>query len=158
MKNEVKRLLLHSPYSKSLVTIIIGLAFLATAAAVTTLNIPALTITAQAATTSSSCSGNIVLANAPTPGSGTLRYYCSSSSGAFTVDTVGSDTPTFNPGSQITSVGIVDHSAGTCSGGFTVLTSGSAAVLSSTGDFDVCANYSCPTGCSIAAWSFSWVT
>jgi hypothetical protein len=158
MRNELKRLLFHSPYSRSLITIIFGLAFLATAAAVTTLNIPALTITAQAASTSSTCSGNIVLANAPTPGSGTLRYYCSSSSGAFTVDTIGSDTPTFNPDSQITSVGYVAHSAGTCFSGFTPLTSGSAAVLSSTGDFDICADYSCPTGCSIAAWSFSWAT
>jgi hypothetical protein len=158
MKNRLKRLLFHSPYSRSLVTIIVGLAFLATAAAVTTLNIPAITITGQAASTSSACSGNIVLANSPTPGSGTLRYYCSTSSGAFTVNTIGSDTPTFNPDSQITSVGYVAHSAGTCSGGFTALTSGSAAVLSSTGDFDVCATYSCPTGCSLAAWSFSWAT
>jgi hypothetical protein len=27
-----------------------------------------------------------------------------------------------------------------------------------TGDYDICANYSCPTGCTIAQWTFTWAT
>ena len=110
----------------------------------------------QPAVTSSSCNWNVVLANAPTPGSGTLRYYCSPTSGAFTVSKAGHDTPIFNAPSAISGVGFVSHSAGSCSG-FTPLTSGSTITLSSTGDFDLCASYSCPTGCgSVAAWTFNW--
>jgi hypothetical protein len=110
----------------------------------------------QTAVTSSSCNWNVVLASAPTPGSGTLRYYCSPTSGAFTVSRVGRDSPIFNAPSAIIGVGFVSHSAGSCAG-FTPLTSGSTVTLSSTGDFDLCASYSCPAGCGpVPAWTFSW--
>ena len=110
----------------------------------------------QTAVTSTACNWNVVLANAPTPGFGTLRYYCSPTSGAFTVSHAGRDTPIFNAPSAISSVGYVSHSAGSCAG-FTSLKSGSTVTLSSTGDFDLCASYSCPAGCGpVAAWSFTW--
>jgi len=110
----------------------------------------------QTAVISSSCNWNVMLANAPTPGSGTLRYYCSPISGAFTVSNAGHDTPTFNAPSAIIGVGYISHSAGSCAG-FTLLTSGSTVTLSSTGDFDLCASYSCPAGCGpVPAWSFNW--
>ncbi len=56
--------------------------------------------------------------------------------------------------SQITAVGYVSHSASSCSG-FTTLTSGSSTILV-TGDYDVCADYSCPTGCTISSWTITW--
>src|SRR5438309_764350 len=74
---------------------------------------------------------------------------------AFTITTTGTDTPTFSEPSQITSVGYVSHSASSCSG-FTTLTSGSSTTLSALGDNDICASYSCPTGCTIASWTISW--
>src|SRR5216117_2794795 len=147
MESRGKRKLFYSPYIKPLVVIMTGVLFVGAAVAITTLNIPVTVIPSQNAVTSSACGA--------TPGTGTLRYECPPSSGAFTVTTVGSDTPTFSPPSQITSVGYVSHSATSCSGSST-LTSGTSTTLASTGDFDICAGYSCPTGCTIATWTFSW--
>ncbi|MBO0888767.1 hypothetical protein J2P12_06670, partial [Candidatus Bathyarchaeota archaeon] len=148
------RNLFQSPYAKPLVLILVGVLFVGAAVAATTLNIPVTVIPAQAAVTSSAC-GSLQLSGGPNPGSGTLRYDCPPSSGAFTVTTAGSDTPTFSPPSQITSVGYVSHSASDCSGS-TTLTSGTTVVLGSTGEFDICAAYSCPTGCTISSWSITW--
>jgi len=155
MESRGKRKLLYSPYIKPLVVIMTGVLFVGAAVAITTLNIPVTVIPSQNAVTSSACGGTLALSGGPTPGTGTLRYECPPSSGAFTVTTVGSDTPTFSPPSQITSVGYVSHSATSCSGS-TTLTSGTSTTLASTGDFDICAGYSCPTGCTIATWTFSW--
>ncbi|TMI47192.1 hypothetical protein E6H20_11095 [Candidatus Bathyarchaeota archaeon] len=155
MESRGKRKLFRYPYVKPLVLIMTGVLFVGAAAAITTLNIPSTIIPSQNAVTTSPCGGTLVLSGGPAPGTGTLRYTCPSSSGAFTVTTVGSDTPTFNPPSEITSVGYVSHSASDCSGS-TTLTSGTSTTLSSTGGFDICAGYSCPTGCTIPAWSFSW--
>jgi len=155
METHGKWKLFSSPYLKPLILVMTGILFVGAAVAVTTLTIPSTIIPSQNAVTSSTCGGTLALSGGPPPGSGTLRYVCPPSSGAFTVSTIGADTPTFNPPSQITSVGYVPHSATSCSG-FTTLTSGASTTLSSTGDFDVCASYSCPTGCTIATWSFSW--
>ena len=146
-----------SPYLKPLIVILTGVLFVGAAVAVTTLTIPPVTISAQAAVTSSPCGGVLALSGGPSPGSGTLRYNCPPSSGAFAVTTTGSDTPTFTAPSQITSVGYVSHSATSCSG-FKTVTSGSSTTLDVTGDYDICANYSCPTGCTIAQWTFTWAT
>jgi hypothetical protein len=155
METGGKRKFFHSPYIKPLVLIMAGVLFVGAAAAITTLNIPSTVIPSQNAVTSSACGGTLALSGGPAPGSGTLRYNCPPSSGAFTVTTIGADTPTFNPPSEITSVGYVSHSASSCSGS-TTLTSGTSTTLPSTGDFDICAAYSCPTGCTIASWSFTW--
>ena len=154
MESRGKRRLFHSPYVKPLILIMTGILFVGAAAAVTTLSIPSTIIPSQNAVTSSAC-GTLVLSGGPAPGTGTLRYNCPPSNGAFTVTTVGADTPTFSKPSQITSVGYVSHSAADCSGS-TTLTSGTSTTLASAGDFDVCAGYSCPTGCTIPAWSLSW--
>ncbi|TMI08444.1 hypothetical protein E6H34_04160 [Candidatus Bathyarchaeota archaeon] len=155
METGGKRKLFHSAYLKPMVLIMAGILFVGAAAAITTLNIPSTIIPSQNAVTSSACNGTLVLSGGPAPGTGTLRYTCPPSSGAFTVTTVGADTPTFNPPTEITSVGYVSHSASSCSGS-TTLTSGTSTTISSTGDFDICAGYSCPTGCTIPPWSFSW--
>lgn len=144
----------QTPYGKPLILILIGILFIGAAVAATSLTIPATTILAGTAVTTSTCGGTLALSGGPTPGSGTVRYNCPPSSGAFTVTTAGSDTPTFNPPSQITAVGYVSHSASSCSG-FTTLTSGSSTILV-TGDYDVCADYSCPTGCTISSWTITW--
>ena len=144
----------QTPYGKPLILILIGILFIGAAVAATSLTIPATTILAGTAVTTSACGGTLALSGGPTPGSGTVRYNCPPSSGAFTVTTAGSDSPTFNPPSQITAVGYVSHSASSCSG-FTTLTSGSSTILV-TGDYDVCANYSCPTGCTISSWTITW--
>jgi len=147
--------LLQTPYGKPLILVLVGVLFVGVAVASTTLTIPSTVIPAQAAVTSSACGGVLALSGGPNPGSGTLRYTCPPSSGAFTVTTTGTDTPTFSEPSQITSVGYVSHSASSCSG-FTTLTSGSSTTLSAIGDNDICASYSCPTGCTIASWTISW--
>ena len=149
--------LFQTPYGKPIVLILVGVLFVGAAVAATTLTIPSTIIPSQAAVTTSACGGTLTLSGGPTPGSGTLRYTCPPSSGAFTVTTTGTDTPSFSPPSQISSVGYVSHSASSCSG-FTALTSGSSTVLAATGDYDVCANYSCPTGCTIASWTFPWAS
>src|SRR5438132_8263106 len=141
METRRKWKLSYSAYVKPLVLIMTGVLFVGAAVAITTLNIPVTVIPSQNALTSSACSGTLTLSGGPAPGSGTLRYICPPSSGAFTVATSGTDTPSFSPPSQISSVGYVSHSASSCSG-FTALTSGSSTVLAATGDYDVCANYS----------------
>ena len=152
-----KRKLFPTAYAKPLILIIVGALFVSAAIATTTLTIPPTVITAQAAVTSSACGGTLALSGGASPGSGTLRYNCPPSSGAFTVTTTGSDTPTFSAPSQISSVGYVSHSASSCSGS-TTITSGSTTILATTGEYDICASYSCPTGCNIASWSISWAS
>lgn len=147
-------------YAKPLILIIVGIALIGSAQAITTLQIPQTVIPppTPTAVTASVCSSNLVLNGAPSAGSGILRYDCGGAthSAAFSVTTAGSDTATFNPPAAITGVGYVSNSASSCAG-YTTLTSGSSIVLSSTGHYDVCASYSCPSGCTIAAWTFQWL-
>src|SRR5438094_8507617 len=96
-----------------------GILFVGAAVAITTLNIPVTVIPSQNAVTSSACGGTLALSGGPTPATGTLRYECPPSSGAFTVTTVGSDAPTFSPPYQITTVWFDSHSATSCSGSST---------------------------------------
>jgi hypothetical protein len=145
-------------YSKPLLLVVAGILLIGTAQAITTLQIPQTVIPSPSAVTVAPCGGSLVLTNPPAAGSGVLRYDCGGSShaAAFSVTSAGSDTATFNPPASITSVGYVSNSAGSCTG-FTVLTSGSSVVLA-TGHYDVCASYSCPSGCTIAAWTFQWLS
>src|SRR5256885_6560017 len=81
----------QTPYGKPLILILIGILFIGAAVAATSLTIPATTILAGTAVTTSACGGTLALSGGPTPGSGTVRYNCPPSSGAFTVTTAGSD-------------------------------------------------------------------
>lgn len=147
---------LRYAYVKPLLVIMIGVVFVGAAVAASlTLTIPSVTILAQAAATSSACGGTLVVSGVPPAGSGTIRYICPPSSGAFTVNTIGTDTPTFTAPSQISTVGYVAHSASSCSGS-TSITSGTATSFTATGDDDICANYSCPSGCTITSWTLTW--
>ena len=148
-------------YSKPLLLVIAGIILIGSAQAITTFQIPQTVIPSPTPTavTASVCGSSLVLNGAPSAGSGILRYDCGGTThnAAFSVTTAGTDTATFNPPSAITSVGLVSNSAGSCAG-FTPLTSGSSMILSSTGHFDVCASYSCPSGCTIASWTFQWLS
>lgn len=159
MENGRIRSLLRHAYIKPLLVIIVGVVLVGAAVAASLqLNLPSVTISAQAAVTTSACAGTLQVSGIPPAGSGTIRYDCPgtpSAVGAFTVTTIGTDTPTFTPPSQISTVGYVSHSASTCSGS-TTITSGTGTSLAATGDFDICASYSCPTGCTIAAWTITW--
>ncbi len=156
MKSGERISLLRHVYIKPLLAILVGVVFVGAAAAASlTLSLPAATISAQAAATTSVCNGILVVSGSPSAGSGTIRYICPPSSGAFTVTTIGADSPTFTAPSQISTVGIVAHSAADCSGS-TSITSGTGTSLSATGDYDICASYSCPTGCSIGSWTIIW--
>ncbi|HVH14452.1 MAG TPA: hypothetical protein VNA15_01870 [Candidatus Angelobacter sp.] len=151
--------LLRYAYLKPLLVIMVGAIFVGAAVAASlTLTLPAVTISAQAAATSSACGGALVVSGVPPAGSGTIRYNCPgtpSSLGAFTVNTIGTDTPTFTAPSQISAVGYIGHSAASCSGS-TTITTGTATSLTATGDYDICANYSCPSGCTITSWTLTW--
>jgi hypothetical protein len=150
------RKLFHSRYGKPLILILIGVLLIGSAAAVNLiLTIPSTVISAQPATTTSACGGVLAQNGSPPAGTGTIRYFCPPSSGAFTVTNVGTDTPTFSPPSPVTSVGYISHSASSCSG-FAPLASGTFTALTAIGDFDICAGYSCPTGCTISSWALSW--
>ncbi len=146
-------------YGKPLILIVVGIVLIGSAQAITTLQIPQTVIPSPTPTavTASVCGSNLVLNGAPSAGSGILRYDCGGAthSAAFSVTTAGTDTASFNPPSQITGVGYVSNSASSCTG-YTPLTSGSGVVLS-IGHYDVCAGYTCPSGCTIAAWTFQWL-
>lgn len=151
-----RRSLLRHAYVKPLLVIMIGVVFVGAAVAASlTLTLPSVVISAQAAATTSACGGTLVVSGVPPAGSGTIRYICPPSSGAFTVNTIGTDTPTFTAPSQISAVGYIAHSASSCSGS-TSIASGSSTSLTATGDYDICANYSCPTGCTINSWTLTW--
>lgn len=143
-------------YGKPLILVIAGILLIGSAQAITTLQVPQTVIPAPSAVTVAPCGGSLVLANPP--GSGILRYDCGGSTHvtAFFVSKAGTDTATFNPPAAITGVGYVSNNASSCTG-YTSLTSGSSVVLA-TGNYDVCASYSCPSGCTIASWTFQWLS
>ena len=121
--------------------------------AVTTLTIPPVTV--PATPTSSSCNGSLVQTGPISPVSGTLRFNCSSSNGAFTVNLSGFNTPTFTLPTGYTSLGYVAHSAIDCTSAI-ALSSGTAISLNS-GDYDLCATYSvAPSGANLASFSLTW--
>lgn len=150
-----------SGYSKPLILVIAGVLLIGSAQAITTLQVPQTVIPAPSTTaiTVAPCGGSLVLANGPpATGSGILRYDCGGSTHvtAFFVSKPGTDIATFNPPAAITSVGYVSNNASSCAG-YTILTSGSSVVLPG-GNYDVCASYSCPSGCTIASWTFQWLS
>ena len=154
----IRAALSNGRYGKPFLLLVAGILLIGTAQAITTLQIPQTVIPAPSAVTYASCGGSLVLTNPPSAGSGILRYDCGGTthSAAFSVTSAGTDTATFNPPAAITGVGYVDNSAGSCTG-YTALTSGSSVVLA-IGHYDVCASYSCPSGCRIDAWTFQWLS
>ncbi|HZY93781.1 MAG TPA: hypothetical protein VFE98_02845 [Candidatus Bathyarchaeia archaeon] len=140
-----------------MIVVVTGILLIGSVQAITSLQIPQTVIPAPSAGTTVPCCGSLVLNGAPI--AGTLRYDCGGGPrvAGFTVTTGGTDTATFNLPPDINSVGYVPHSATSCTG-FTGLVSGQAVTLA-TGAYDICASYSsCPSGCTIEAWTFQWLS
>ena len=152
--------ILSRRYSKPMILVVTGILLILSAQAITSLQIPQTVIPAPSAITTAPCGGSLVLNGAAKAGSGTLRYDCGGTPriAGFTVTSGGTDSATFNPPSAITGVGYVPHSAASCTG-FTALTPGNTVTLA-TGAYDLCASYSCssPSGCTIATWTFQWLS
>jgi hypothetical protein len=126
--------------------------------AVTTIQTPSWSAPGPIAATSS-CGTLAGPVNSLTTGSGTARFVCSGTpaTGAFTVTTAGSDTPTFTLPAGQTSLGYVGHAAVDCSTEI-VLTSSSAVQLSA-GSYDLCIGYSVTQTTTFAAGTaLSWST
>src|SRR5215831_20899609 len=98
-------------YFKPVILVVMGLVLTGAALGLTSLTVPKTVIVPQRAVTTSACGGTLTLTGGPTPGSGILRFNCPPSSGAFTITQIGTDTPAFNPPTEITSVGYVSHAA-----------------------------------------------
>src|SRR5256885_14971624 len=101
----------QTPYGKPLILILIGILFIGAAVAATSLTIPATTILAGTAVTTSACGGTLAQSGGPPPGQGKVRKNFHPPSGAFPVTPAGSAIPPFNPPSQIPAAGTVSTQA-----------------------------------------------
>ena len=125
--------------------------------ALTSLTIPQVTIPAASAQTNSSCS-TLPQPSGITPITGTLRFNCNPTSGAFTVTSTGTNTPNYALPSGYMGLGFISHSALNCNAA-TALSPGTPIILSNTGDFDLCATYTvAATGETLASFSFTWTS